>query len=203
MSCCSTSISEWKTVLPDRTQLQRAERCRLDHVYNVKLKYKMESLPLLLELVISITNPNPSTGEMLDSTFGTNGAVATKFNGLPSSTRDIVLQADGKIVVLGDMQSTKVIARYNNNGTLDTSFGTSGITSIDFPSFFVKKLALQSDGKLIVAGQQRGFAAVRYNSNGTLDTSFGTNGLAALNPLIPAPTFTIPSKMWQSNLTEK
>ena len=158
----------------------------LDHVYNVKFEIQDGEYATPLELVISIINPNSSTGTMLDSTFGSSGVVTTKFNGLPSSTRDIVLQPDGKIVVLGNMQSTKIIARYNINGTPDTSFGTSGITSIDFPSFFVKKLALQSDGKLIVAGQQRGFAAVRYNSNGTLDTSFGTNGLAALESVNPS-----------------
>ncbi len=157
----------------------------LDHIYNVKFEIQDGEYATPLELVISIINPNSSTGTMLDSTFGSNGVVTTKFNGLPSSTQDIILQPDGKIVVLGNMQTTKIIARYNNNGTLDTSFGSNGITSIDFPSFFVKKLALQSDGKLIVAGQQSGFAAVRYNSNGTLDTSFGTNGLAALNTVNP------------------
>ncbi len=154
----------------------------LDHVYNVTVQVSDGTLTDSQEIVISILLPNPQPVSPLDSTFGSNGVVTAKFNGLPSSIRDIVLQPDGKIVVLGNMQSTKMIARYNSNGALDTSFGANGIASIDFPSFFIKALALQPDGKLVVAGWQRGFAAVRYNSNGSLDTSFGASGLAALSP---------------------
>jgi len=78
------------------------------------------------------------------------------------------------------------LARYNGNGTLDTSFGTSGKVFTDFagandtlsePS----ALTLQSDGKIIMVGQTvvgnfNNFALARYNGNGTLDTSFGTSG---------------------------
>jgi uncharacterized delta-60 repeat protein len=155
----------------------------LDHIYNVTVQASDGALTDSQELVISITNSNPSTGGTVDLTFGSNGVAATKFNGLPSSIRDIILQPDGKIVVLGNNQSAKIIARYNTNGSLDTTFDSNGITSIDFPSFLGKALALQPDGKLVVAGLQKGFAAVRYNSNGTLDTSFGANGLATLDPV--------------------
>ncbi|MBI5953696.1 MAG: cadherin domain-containing protein [Chloroflexi bacterium] len=155
----------------------------LDHIYNVTVQASDGTLTDSQELVISILPPNPPPASPLDTTFGTSGVAATKFNGLTSSTRDIVLQPDGKIVVLGDMQSTRVVARYNSNGSTDTSFGTNGIVANTFPSFSGKALALQPDGKLVVAGLQKNFAAVRYNSNGTLDTSFGANGLAALDPV--------------------
>ncbi len=154
----------------------------LDHVYNVTVQASDGEFIDSQELAISILPPNPPPVSSLNSSFGSNGVAATKFNGLPSSTRDIVLQLDGKIIVLGDMQLTRVVARYNANGSLDTSFGANGIASNTFPSFSGKALALQPDGKVIVAGWQKSFAAVRYNSNGTLDTSFGTNGLAALDP---------------------
>jgi uncharacterized delta-60 repeat protein len=153
----------------------------LDHVYNVKVEISDGEFVIVQELVISIINPNTATGALLDSTFGTNGVVTTKINGLPSTVLDAVLQPDGKIITLGTAQSQKVITRYNSNGTLDTSFGTNGNTFIEVSTFLGKKLVLQSDGKLIVAGRSGGFAVVRYNSNGTLDTSFGTNGMAANN----------------------
>src|SRR5215468_11669588 len=78
------------------------------------------------------------------------------------------------------------LARYNTNGTLDTTFGTSGKVTTDFagaddmPSE-PSAVALQSDGKIVVVGQTlvggfNNFALARYNGNGTLDTSFGTSG---------------------------
>jgi len=153
----------------------------LDHIYNVKFEIQDGEHATPLELIISLTNSNPPSGAMQDATFGSNGVVTTKVNGLPSSTWDIILQPDGKIITLDTVQSQKVITRYNSNGTLDTSFGTNGNTFIEVTTFLGKKLALQPDGKLIVGGRSGGFAAVRYNSNGTLDTSFGTNGMAANN----------------------
>ena len=73
----------------------------LDHVYNVTVQVSDGELTNSQELVISIINPNPPTGAMLDSTFGSNGVVTTKINGLPSSACDVVLQPDGKIITLG------------------------------------------------------------------------------------------------------
>jgi len=119
----------------------------------------------------------------LDPTFGSNGIVTIKFNGLPSSAREVALQTDGRIVILGtiklaDEQSGRVLTRYNSNGTLDNTFGVNGITLIEVASFSGSKIALQPDGKLIVGGTSTGkLAVIRYNSSGTLDASFGTNGM--------------------------
>jgi len=69
-------------------------------------------------------------------------------------------------------------------GDTDTSFGISGLASINFPGnpFFVNDVALQSDGKVIVAGTKGGNAALtRLNVNGTLDTTFGNGGLFESN----------------------
>ena len=75
------------------------------------------------------------------------------------------------------------LARYNSNGTLDTSFGTGGKVITDFTrddSTF--SVAVEPDGKILAAGMADvsrgyGFALVRYNSNGTLDASFGAGGI--------------------------
>jgi uncharacterized delta-60 repeat protein len=153
-----------------------------DHVYHIMVQASDGQLTDSQELVISITPPSPPpSGVMQDATFGSNGVTTTKINGLPTSTRDVVLQPDGKIITLGSVQAKKVITRYNNNGTLDTSFGTNGNTFIEVTPFSGSKIALQPNGKLIVAGlSNRGYAVVRYNGNGTLDTSFGTNGMGAI-----------------------
>ncbi|MHC5595522.1 MAG: DUF4114 domain-containing protein [Nostoc sp.] len=75
------------------------------------------------------------------------------------------------------------IVRYNNDGTLDTSFNTTGKVTTDFNSNddYGNSITVQPDGKILVAGNSYNgtdydFAVVRYNSDGTLDTSFNTTG---------------------------
>jgi len=139
-------------------------------------------------IAIWLFSPNAlAASGTLDSSFGSNGVVTTTFNNMPSSASEVILQADSKIITLGSVklseeQPKRIITRYNNNGTLDASFGVNGIVPIDAPLFSAKKIALQPDGKLIVGGQSgQAFAVVRYNSNGTLDTSFGTNGMGVFS----------------------
>ncbi len=122
----------------------------------------------------------------LDSTFGSNGIVTTSFSASSHDVaRDIVLQPDGKFVVAGDTESAGTLdfalARYNSDGTLDSSFGTNGLVTTDFSGSildFGNSIALQPDGKMIVAGFCcSSFALARYNPDGTLDSSFGNNGI--------------------------
>jgi uncharacterized delta-60 repeat protein len=120
----------------------------------------------------------------LDTSFGTGGKVTTPIGSADDKAKALVLQPDGKLVVAGSSYVSNndfALARYNANGTLDTSFGTGGTvtTPISGPSA-VSALVLQPDGKLVVAGSSYSgnynFALARYNANGTLDTSFGTGG---------------------------
>lgn len=123
----------------------------------------------------------------LDSTFGTGGMVTTSLLSF-SSIWSLALQNDGKIVVAGATSSSYpssdfAIARYNTNGSLDSTFGVAGKVITNLYSFgdaddFASSLRVQSDNKLIVAGTVGGKCAlVRYNINGSLDTSFGLNGV--------------------------
>src|SRR5207247_3910445 len=101
-----------------------------------------------------------NTDGTLDTTFGRGGKVRTDFPGLAAVPSSVVIQPDGKIVVaggafplftfLGDFK----VARYNSNGSLDTSFGSGGIVTTSFPGdgSYASSLALQPDGKLIAAG---------------------------------------------------
>jgi len=131
----------------------------------------------------------------LDQGFGTNGSVETTFGDQSAEARGIVVQADGKIVVVGVSGAGSyselndfVLARYNSDGSLDPSFGSGGKVTTHFPGVdntgsTATSVALQSDGKLVVGGYRKQsdrtsheFALARYNSNGTLDSAFGQAG---------------------------
>jgi uncharacterized delta-60 repeat protein len=94
----------------------------------------------------------------LDPTFGAGGKVTTDFAGNLDAANGVALQADGKILAGGyrDTSSDRdfALVRYNSDGTLDGTFGASGKTTTDFAGLgdFVYSMALQSDGKVILAG---------------------------------------------------
>ena len=135
-----------------------------------------------------------NTNGTLDTSFGVGGKVTTDF-GLTETASSVVVQSDGKIIVAGgtypifpSADGQFALARYNSNGSLDTSFGDNGLVRTTFSSSgcYASALALQPDGKIIAAGtnyidfsSNSDFAVARYNSNGTLDTSFGTSGLVS------------------------
>src|SRR5207253_782749 len=122
----------------------------------------------------------------LDSTFGAGGKTTTSFGTGSADIYALVLQPDGKLVAAGSdvSQSAFALVRYNANGTLDPTFGTSGTAStpIGIDTSGASALVLQSDGKLVAAGNawkdtvDADFAVVRYNANGSLDTTFGAGG---------------------------
>lgn len=121
----------------------------------------------------------------LDTTFGGgDGIVTTALGSGHDECTGLVLQPDGKILAVGYSYGTAyykiAVARYNIDGTLDTAFGTNGklITAIGSYDDYGQSIALQSDGKIIVAGSSNNgtldkIAIARYNSNGTLDNTFG------------------------------
>ncbi len=116
----------------------------------------------------------------LDVTFGNTGKVVTDFGGYDAPT-GVSIQKDGKIVVGGaGGPNDFALARYNPDGTLDASFGISGKVLTDFGGYdAANDLALQADGKIVLAGVGgvfNGFAVARYNTDGTLDASFGDDG---------------------------
>ena len=126
----------------------------------------------------------------LDTGFSTGGKVTTPFSTPnPSfdnaSAESVAVQPDGKIVAAGLAAFDIALARYNSNGTLDTSFGTGGeVTTSISPSYDQAfSVAVQQDGKIVVAGRTVTLsdgnfhsALARYNSDGMLDTTFGTGG---------------------------
>lgn len=127
-----------------------------------------------------------NTNGSLDNTFGGDGIVTTNI-GATGIAYGITIQVDGKIVMAGlrnsNGQSLFALTRYNTNGILDNTFGVNGIvtTSIGISSD-AKAIAMQVDGKIVVAGRgnnngQSLFALTRYNTNGVLDNTFGIGGI--------------------------
>ncbi len=108
--------------------------------------------------------------------------------GTLKSDSDVAVQSDGKIVVAGSSQSNFVVARFNIDGSLDTTGfnNPNGYNIKDFSggSDFPLAIAVQSDGKIVLAGYSgNDVALARFDGNGALDTaSFGGGtGIVTLN----------------------
>jgi len=132
-----------------------------------------------------------NTDGSLDNSFDNDGKVNTDFAGFPDSGNSVTVQSDGKILVAGDTGLTTNdngydfgLVRYNTDGSLDNSFDNDGKVTTDFSGYqdFGKSVTVQSDGKILVAGDigndsdYSNFGLVRYNTDGSLDNSFGTGG---------------------------
>jgi uncharacterized delta-60 repeat protein len=96
--------------------------------------------------------------------------------------KDIVLDANGNIIAVGYSDSAIFIARYSSSGSLDSTFGTNGITLTSVGSLAsANGVVLQSDGTIVIAGSSdTNFIVARYTTSGILDSSFGTNGVASI-----------------------
>lgn len=128
---------------------------------------------------------------MIDTTFGNNGWVTTVFQSLSASSKSTSINAAGRIIVggmgVGANQSEFVMAAYNPNGTLDTTFGQGGKINfhIGYDNDFGLRVLQLENGKILFGGHsyvgstplRYELAIVRLNANGSFDTSFGENGI--------------------------
>ncbi len=122
----------------------------------------------------------------LDPGFGTNGVTVTDFGIGDDEAYDLVVQPDGKIVVAGFSYNGAVrnmaVARYLTDGSLDSDFSDDGYAtfSLGTGDTIGHSLAVQEDGKIIVAGSteetDQDIAVIRLATDGNLDTTFGSNG---------------------------
>lgn len=116
----------------------------------------------------------------LDPSFSGDGKLtATGFGGVSAVA---VQPADGKILITGyaDTVSGFALARFNSDGTPDTSFSGDGLQQTAIPGGGnAREVAIQSNGKIVVAGLAGGqYATARYDENGTLDPSYSGDGIA-------------------------
>jgi uncharacterized delta-60 repeat protein len=121
----------------------------------------------------------------IDPTFGDGGKTIVNFNNYNDFGRNALLQADGKILIVGAAKNSNgnssiALLRLNESGTLDNTFGTSGkmtVTISGIADDYAEEVELLSNGKILIGGYSAGdFLAMRFNSNGSLDNTFGTNG---------------------------
>lgn len=136
-----------------------------------------------------------TSGGSLDAMFGNGGIVTANLGGV-SVANAVAIQSDGKIVAAGwcTFSSTCpgvfALARFNSDGTLDTTFGSGGkvITDIGQANNGINAIAIQPDGRIVVGGGNgdagdaaKNFVVTRYHTNGSLDSTFGSGGIAFTN----------------------
>jgi uncharacterized delta-60 repeat protein len=128
----------------------------------------------------------------LDPTFSGDGKVLTNLTPGRDFATGVALQADGKIVVTGGaggLGGRVALARYNANGSLDSTFSGDGkvITNFTPRRDYATSVELQTAGEIVVAGtadfngQAARFALARYEADGTLDPAFGGDGKVTTN----------------------
>jgi uncharacterized delta-60 repeat protein len=149
-----------------------------------------------------------TTSGSLDSSFGSRGVVQTTLGAAEAAFQALTLQSDGKILAGGKEWPDTInrdvrfaVARFNPNGSLDTSFGSGGQVStlIDHGADAswetgVHGLLVQGNGMIVAAGTVKNaygtagweVALARYDPSGNLDPAFGTGGIV----LTPSPGLT-------------
>ncbi len=188
-----------KAIARRRLQVQRA---RLAHRrFSTSWTERLEARRLLSDVA------------QLDPTFADNGIALTGFTNENPYGAAVVCTSAGKPIIAvnqaysgPDFTTGLNLARFNTDGSLDTSFGNQGNVSVAIDRFGIGDAALQSDGKLLVAGTVADpnypnsstdvlrFIVLRFNTDGSLDTSFGTNGSVRTAFTSIDPTFSAEAK---------
>jgi uncharacterized delta-60 repeat protein len=159
-----------------------------------KILSRQKKIAFLLSVLVvassqfSIPSASAAVGD-LDTSFSGDGIVRTHLGSSYDYAESIALQRDGKIVTAGYFFNGNdydfSLVRYNTDGTLDLTFSGDGkvTTSIGIVDDFATSVAIQGDGKIVVAGFSyndagtiTSFALVRYNTDGTLDSTFSGDG---------------------------
>ncbi|MGB0917267.1 MAG: T9SS type A sorting domain-containing protein [Flavobacteriales bacterium] len=126
-----------------------------------------------------------NTDGTLDMEFDTDGRVLVSFGSSGFFCRDMTIQNDGKIVLVGYSNNSFALARLNTDASIDNTFSVDGrvITAIGIDESYGRAIAIQADNKILAAGNtsntaigEEEFALVRYNSDGTLDNTFSLDG---------------------------
>lgn len=122
-----------------------------------------------------------------DNTFDGDGKVTTSTTILSEELTSIAIQTDGKIVVGGNaitgLYYDDILIRYNTNGSLDGTFNFTGIVTagIGTQNDYLNSLALQTDGKIVVAGYYNNGIVndsytARFTTSGSFDATYDGDG---------------------------
>lgn len=158
-----------------------------DYLFQDKLNSFDSEIPALTNL--SSSNQSLS---WLDPSFGVGGKAVLTFGEAREIAYATAIQPDGKIIIAGETHPTgvgsvdMVLARFNPDGTLDSTFNGNGKVRVDISNNneSVRDIIIQPDGKILIGGPLRiinnpnyYFCVVRLNIDGSLDTSFGGDGI--------------------------
>lgn len=185
------------------------QRSGLERLRQVSRPVMAVATGLMVAALATGCGGNDLLAGSLDKQFGKasdgtpDGIVSLSLGSGDDSAKGMVVQADGKIIVAGTSTSTGgssniVIERFNSDGTLDATFGADGnsdgtpdgVVNLDLgtSSDDAKAVAIQADGKIVVAGNSTptggssNVVLARLNANGTLDATFGADGNADGTP---------------------
>jgi uncharacterized delta-60 repeat protein len=167
-------------------------------VVRTSILQRFIGLSLVFLSLTAIANAAPGD---LDPTFGNGGKVVDRAT--PDTFVEVMTsvneQWNGKIIVGGKgfgSSAYSFLARYNQDGTIDNSYGSQGRIILTAPNLNTDNLGndavLQFDGKIVAVGLKKDangktdMAVYRFKRNGAPDQSFGTNGLV----VIPFDNFT-------------
>ncbi|HLM00242.1 MAG TPA: FG-GAP-like repeat-containing protein, partial [Pyrinomonadaceae bacterium] len=160
----------------------------------VKAFYQPDGKILAVAQVHNTSSQGPQTVNLHLLRYSNNGALEGTIGGIINfGVRDALQQPDGKIVAVGQRygdltispprMADWIIARFNPDGTLDTTFNSTGIATRGFAQNedSIRSVALQAGGKILVCGSSSnnsGTATVvgRYNADGSVDAAFGPYG---------------------------
>jgi len=153
----------------------------------LKTSFAAAALVAGMFAVGSLLAPAAGAAASLDASFGTQGVVTTAI-GDSATAEAVAVQPDGKLVTVGvaTINGAQVMAmtRHREDGSLDGGFGTNGVvTTLVGTNPDAQAVALQNDGKIVVAGKGAAdpdtpeLILARYGTDGSPDRSFGTNGV--------------------------
>ncbi len=164
-------------------------------------KYSDKSLFVLsLFLMVLLCGASLRAAGEVDPNF-----VASAFIGSQGAISQTIVQPDGKILIAGSFQvvgkyGRRNIARLNTDGSIDLTFSSPELLNSSFSDSFVKKLVLQSDGKILVGGEfsitnlgNRGL--IRLNPNGSLDADFSNSTMVSATSGIADLALTLDGKI--------
>ncbi len=152
----------------------------------VRLSKSILVLIVFVAILVSTAQATPDAPDTpgdLDLTFAGFGqdGIAT-IGAVNDLLSGVALQADGRIVIAGTRAGSVLVVRYLSNGVPDATFAGDGSATFSYPGFSIRvnDVAVQSDGKVVVAGYVQtspsSFLLARLTSAGALDTSFGSGG---------------------------
>ncbi len=156
-------------------------RCSSELISSPRFGYSKLSVAALAATMNAGLMAHAQSGGAADLTFNGTGQTTVQLFGLYDRAYDVALQADGKIIAVGDGHDRTAVLRFNTDGTPDLSFGNSGQFVFAAGTGLWSQIHVLPDQRILVGflgAFGRGMSILRLMDDGTLDTTFGANGEA-------------------------